>query len=315
MPCPFIQPPPLVARELFRYTHRMNERNKALIYLSLATVVWGSTFVILKLLLPRISPLVLVGSRFALAAIVAGVVLKLRGEEINRAMLRRGTVLGLVLMGGYIFQTVGLQYTGAGKSGFITTLYLVFVPMFSWPLSKQRPKWRIFVAIAISLGGVWLLADPEGALNPGDLITALSAVCFGAQLALIDHFMAKEGSVDASSGSVLGITVVQLVVVAVGAFALAPILEVPRFTFDLVSIGGLLYLAVVATVFVWLWQMKWQPVLGAEKASLLYVGEAIVAAAGGVIVFGESLPWYGYLGAGLILLAAVWTTLSDKQKS
>jgi len=293
----------------------MNERSKALVYLSLATVVWGSTFIVLKLLLPRISPLLLVGSRFAIAAIVAGVVLKLRGEGINRAMLRRGTVLGLVLMGGYIFQTLGLQYTGAGKSGFVTTLYLVFVPMFSWPLSKQRPQWRIFVAIAVSLGGVWLLADPRGALNPGDLITALSAVCFGAQLALIDHFMLKEGSVDAKSGSVLGITVVQLVVVAVGAFALAPLLEEPRFALDLPSLAGLLYLAVVATVFVWLWQMKWQPVLGAEKASLLYVGEAIVAAIGGVIVFGESLPWYGYLGAGLIMAAAAWTTMSGKQKS
>ncbi|MCX7022954.1 MAG: EamA family transporter, partial [bacterium] len=90
----------------------MDRTRKARAYLGVATVIWGSTFIVLKLLLTRATPWLLVGVRFSLAAAVCLVILLWRRWRVEGKVLRRGAFLGLLLLGGYALQTLGLVYTG-----------------------------------------------------------------------------------------------------------------------------------------------------------------------------------------------------------
>jgi len=285
----------------------MDRTGKARAYLGVATVIWGSTFIVLKLLLTRASPWLLVGVRFGLAAAACLVVVLWRRWRIEGKVLRRGAFLGLLLLGGYALQTLGLVYTGAGKSGFITALYVVLTPFFAWPVCGRRVRWRELAAAAVSLAGVYLLADPSGPVNPGDLLTLGSAAIFALHLAFIDRWASSEDTDDESQlRHEFTLTTVQMVVVGVGGLAFSPLLETPRLVLDAVSVPTFLYLSLAATVLVVFWQMRWQPKLGAGRAALIYVGEAVIAAAGGAVFFAERLPWYGYAGMGLILAAILW---------
>jgi drug/metabolite transporter (DMT)-like permease len=290
----------------------MDRTQKARAYLGVATVIWGSTFILLKLLLTRATPWLLVGVRFSLAAAACLVILLWRRWRIEGKVLRRGAFLGLLLLGGYALQTLGLVYTGAGKSGFITALYVVLTPFFAWPVCGRRIRLRELGAAAVSLAGVYLLADPSGPVNPGDLLTLGSAAIFALHLAFIDRWAPAEDTGDTPSEAVtqlrheFTLTTVQMVVVGAGGMALSPLLETPRLALDAVSVLAFLYLSLAATVLVVFWQMRWQPKLGAGRAALIYVGEAVIAAAGGAVFFAERLPWYGYAGMGLILAAILW---------
>ncbi|HUT99647.1 MAG TPA: DMT family transporter [bacterium] len=284
----------------------MDRTRKARAYLGVATVIWGSTFIVLKLLLTRATPWLLVGVRFGLAAAVCLAVLLWRRWRVEGKVLRRGAFLGLLLLGGYALQTLGLVHTGAGKSGFITALYVVLTPFFAWPVCGRRIRWRELGAAAVSLAGVYLLADPSGPVNPGDLLTLGSAAIFALHLAFIDRWAPAEENEDSQLRHEFTLTTVQMVVVGVGAMTLSPLLETPRLALDAVSIPAFLYLSLAATVLVVFWQMRWQPKLGAGRAALIYVGEAVIAAAGGAVFFAERLPWYGYAGMGLILAAILW---------
>jgi drug/metabolite transporter (DMT)-like permease len=285
----------------------MDRTGKARAYLGVATVIWGSTFIVLKLLLTRASPWLLVGVRFGLAAAACLVVLLWRRWRIEGRVLRRGAFLGLLLLAGYALQTLGLVHTGAGKSGFITALYVVLTPLFARPVCGRRIRWRELAAAAVSLAGVYLLADPSGPVNPGDLLTLGCAAVFALHLAFIDRW-APDGDADddAQLRHEFALTTVQMVVVGAGGLALSPLLETPQLALDAVSVPAFLYLSLAATVLVVFWQMRWQPKLGAGRAALIYVGEAVIAAAGGAIFFAERLPWYGYAGMGLILAAILW---------
>ncbi|MBD3369611.1 EamA family transporter [Candidatus Fermentibacteria bacterium] len=283
----------------------MDRRAKARLHLGLATLFWGLTFVVIRPLVAVVPPLPLVLLRFAVATLVVGGLLAARRLRLSRTVRRRGALMGLVLFGGYFLQTAGLQFTGAGKCAFITALYVVLTPLIVWPVMGRRPVRTEFMAAFLALAGMYLLSNPSSRLNPGDLLTLGSAFCWAIHLALIDrlHLPGKE----------LELCFVQLAVVTVVSLPLALVSGVPARAFDLRPVLGLLYLALPATALVVLWQFRWQPHLGAPSSALIYVGEAVVASTGGVILFGESLPWFGWLGGAMILASTGWSVYASRR--
>jgi drug/metabolite transporter (DMT)-like permease len=261
--------------------------------LGTATFFWGMTFVVIKPLVRSVPPLQLVALRFLAAAVLLAPLALRKGGIPGPRVLLRGAIMGLVLFGGYFLQTAGLVHTGAGKSAFITSLYVVFTPLVlactGW--GRVGPGMLAFALLAMT--GMYLLADPSGGLNPGDALTAGSALCWAVHLALIDRYSAR--------GQELGLCLVQLSVVGLVSLAASAAYGWGDVSLGAAELLGLLYLALPATVLVVMWQLRWQPLLGAGPSALIYIGEAVVAAAGGVLLFGESLPATGWVGAGLIL--------------
>ncbi|MCK4595121.1 DMT family transporter [bacterium] len=196
-----------------------------------------------------------------------------------------------------------------GNRGSSRRSCVVLTPLFAWPVCGRRVRFRGLAAACAALGGVYLLADPSGPLNLGDLLTLGSAATFALHLSFIDRWapLEKNGcQADSQLRHEFTLTTVQMIVVGAGGLLLSPLLEEPRLAFDPVSISAILYLSLAATVLVVFWQVRWQPMLGAGRAALIYVCEAVIAAAGGALFFAERLPWYGYTGMALILAAILW---------
>ncbi|NLP05835.1 DMT family transporter [Candidatus Fermentibacteria bacterium] len=278
----------------------MKNSTKAALFLSLGTAMWGSTFLVIKTLLDAMSTGVLLCLRFGVSsAVLLTTAVLARPVKDGPAplpfgkLLKPSLLIGLSLLGGYAFQTAGLQYTGPGKSAFITSLYVAFTPFAAWPINGRKPLPVHFLSVGAALLVVYLLSDPSGPLNLGDALTAVSAVFWALEIALIDRLFVK--------GSDLRITAMMLAVVAIGSVPLIPLLGGTRLEPGPAPALAMLYLAIPATSMLMYWQIRWQPSLGGSLSSLIYIGEAVVAAAGGAAFFGERFPLTGWIGSTLIV--------------
>jgi drug/metabolite transporter (DMT)-like permease len=275
--------------------------------LGVATLFWGMTFVVIKPLVRSVPPLPLVALRFLLAAALLAPAALRRSRRPSPGLLLRGVGMGVVLFGGYFLQTAGLVHTGAGKSAFITSLYVVLTPVVLAVTGWRRLPWHRHLPALGALGGMYLLADPSGGLNPGDALTVGSALCWAVHLALIDRYTTR--------GDELMLCLVQLATVGAVSLAAAAVSGWGSPGLGPAELLGLLYLALPATVLVVLWQLRWQPLLGAAPSALIYIGEAVVAAAGGVLLFGESMDARGWVGAAAILASTYWSVYAAQRRS
>ena len=168
----------------------MNPPNRrAEIALGGIAFIWGSTFVLVKSALDDISTVLFITLRFGVAALLLALIYR-RRLTLNRAAIAGGVFAGLFLFAGYWLQTAGLFYTTAAKSGFITGLYIVVVPLLSAVLYRKPPTPTEWAGVSVAAVGMSLMALPSGvfAVNPGDLLTLGCAFAFAVHLLLLAHY-------------------------------------------------------------------------------------------------------------------------------
>ncbi len=157
--------------------------------LLLSTVIWGSTFFILKNTLDEIPPCLLLCVRFLISALLFSLIFFKKRKLLTLKYLKAGAVTGLFLGASYIFQTVGLKYTTPGISAFLTTVYCVLVPFMCWAVKKKAPdKYNISAAVLCFLG-IGLISAGGGSVGfsfMGEGLTLLCGVFFAAQMVAID---------------------------------------------------------------------------------------------------------------------------------
>ncbi|MGH9628360.1 MAG: DMT family transporter, partial [Bryobacteraceae bacterium] len=161
--------------------------------LSLAGValIWGSTFVLVKSALDDISTLLFLALRFGIAsAILLAVFLWRRAPGARSLGWKGGILTGCFLLAGYVLQTVGLRYTTAAKSGFITGLYIVLVPLLAAAVFKRVPEVSEAAGAAIATAGLALmtLEGPSLQMGAGDLLTLGCAAAFAVHILLLGHY-------------------------------------------------------------------------------------------------------------------------------
>src|SRR5215469_9334849 len=163
--------------------------------LAVNTVIWGSTFVVVKGALADVSPLLFLALRFSLATAALLVVLgrPLRRRGLVGAEVRAGLLVGLFLFGGYYFQTVGLQFTTAPKSAFLTATSSVMVPLLARLVYRSRPQRSEVLGLLAATAGMGLmtLEGPLGSVNRGDLLTLCCAVAYAGHIVTLGHFSEK----------------------------------------------------------------------------------------------------------------------------
>lgn len=159
--------------------------------LLLASAVWGWTFVLVKDALREVGPFWFLALRFSLATLLSLPFLAGRPGARAWNTWRWGGLLGLALFGGYFLQTWGLVYTTAQKSGLITGLSVVLVPVIAWAFGR-RPTRRTWLGVALAAVGLFFLSLGGASLGEGtwfgDLLTALCAVAFALHLVLLDRY-------------------------------------------------------------------------------------------------------------------------------
>ena len=164
------------------------------IALILVCAVWGSTFTLVKEALGDVSALLFLSLRFGVATVALWIVLRLRGPlPMSGASLRAGVFTGLALFGGYLFQTLGLQFTTPARSAFLTGLFIVMVPVLVALRQRRTPPSSEALGILLAFAGMALLAGPFGAggTRTGDMLTIACAFCFAIHILLLSHYATR----------------------------------------------------------------------------------------------------------------------------
>lgn len=270
------------------------------IAIAIAAILYGSTFTIVQDALDDLTPSGLNVFRFALgAAVLAPFALTRswrgpapRSTDSRRTVFVAGLVIGAVATGAYFCQNLGLQHTSTSNSAFITGLFAVTTPVIESIVFRRAPRRAIWVAVAMSVFGLFLLTGAEPSLGFGDRVTLVTAVLFGFWFVLIGTFTNR---VD-----VIGLTAVQLAVVAALSLPIALVEGFGTITSEgvlAIVLTGIGCSAIAFSFSVWA-----QRAIEPSRASLLNLLEPIVAGIIGYAV-GERLGSVGYVGAALILAA------------
>jgi drug/metabolite transporter (DMT)-like permease len=293
--------------------------------LAATTVVWGSTFLVVKDLVAAdgaaIPSFLLVGARFVAAALVV-LAARFALEGRNLAFpWKRGGILGVLTSVGYAFQTTGLEHTTPSRSAFITNISLLFVPIFGLALGSARPSRALWAGIACALGGLYLLEFPWDAPAPshgagmdphlyGDLLTLGCAAFFAMQILATEAYSPKE--------PLLSLVFVQFLTCGIFAFGLSLGFERAQPWPDIAKLApaqlwGLAYLTFAATA-ACLLVMAWaQRYTSATRAALIFMLEPVFAAIFAFVLAGERFTAAQWIGAALVFVGILFAEMKSKQ--
>lgn len=266
----------------------------AVVALVAATAVWGSTFVVTKQSLQQITPATFLAWRFGIAATVLVAIRPARVRALTSRERRQGVALGLLLGSGFLLQTIGLQSTSAGVSGFLTGTAVILTPVAAAALFSEHVGVAGWVAVGVAAVGVVLVAGGGSlTLTPGALLTLAGAVCFTGHITGLSQWATKDNA--------YGVTALSVSVAAVACGVTAV------FAGDLtlpptgVAWGAVIYLALAATCVGFVVQAWAQSALTAAAAAVIMTMEPLFAAVFGGVVAGEFLAASGWVGGGLIV--------------
>lgn len=276
--------------------------NAGLIY---AAAIWGSTFFIVKNSLDYIDPVILVGYRFLLAAAVLGVWLIHKRKKLF-ADIVPGLILGFLLWVLYVPQTVGLGFTTASNSAFITGLFVLFVPIFSLLLFGKRPRLRDLLAIVVSLGGLWFLTGGLVNANKGDMLTLITAIVYAVHILYVDKY--RKRGVDPYV-----IAFQQFLFVGLASVVVGSVLQLPFGIGSTTTIWVVVFLALFPTFSAFVIQMVAQRIVNPVRVSLIFALEPVFAALFAWTVGGEIFAPGRAVGGLLIVAAMVVSAIPENR--
>jgi drug/metabolite transporter (DMT)-like permease len=288
--------------------------------LIVVTLIWGATFAIVKLALSNVSPMVFISIRFSLAAILLLPFFLAKSRSITRTALLSGLFLGFMYLLEFSTQTIGLQFTTATKSGFITGTFILFTPIFQYLFEKKKPGRGNLIGVLFVLTGLVVLSSKgDSALdvfkeigsgfNRGDFLTLLSAVFYAMYIVYLDIVSKKCDYLilvflQISTTAVLGI-------ISVILFS-ATGLENFKFVFSGNLIFAFLYTSILATLLTTILQTKYQKIVTPIKAGIIFSFEPIFSAAFAYCFINEKISRFSFIGGILIFAGLLVTELFDK---
>jgi drug/metabolite transporter (DMT)-like permease len=282
----------------------VSNRGRAELALVGVTVIWGTTFVLVKNALVDVSTILFLAMRFALAGMVLAAVYR---KSMRRIGIWPGVAAGCLLFVAYYFQTTGLELTSPSKSAFLTGLSIPMVPLAGSLVYRIRPRIFEAVGVAIATLGMALMTLPSAGfeISRGDWLSILCAVAFAIHIVLVSHYAPMVGFET--------IAVVQVAVAALLGTLFFRSAEPLRLHWNPVVVAavvvtGLLATAVAFTTMAWAQQYT-----TATRSALIFALEPVVAWVTSYVLFGETLNWRGQLGAGLILAGVLVVELRSAE--
>lgn len=283
----------------------MTIRTRAEAVLLATTFIWGSTFVIVKIGLEDMSAFPLVAIRFTVAALFFSLVFRKALFPLTRSMIIKGSILSLFLFLGFITQTVGLNFTTASKSAFITGMMVVVVPILQIFVERRPPKVGNMIGVVLVCVGLWLLTSPSGStFNVGDALTLVCAFTFGCYIVYLDIV-----SRDMTAAQ---LTFLQSAATAAFAWVAVLVFGETRMEFTQEAILAIAYLTIFATVVSTFVQTKFQKDTTPTRAVVIFSIEPVIASTLAYFVLSEVMGGMGMAGGGLILLGVLVSELSDR---
>ena len=272
--------------------------------LLLTAAIWGFAFVVVKDSLDYIGAVYMIAIRYSMAALVMALIFIKKWRLFNKQYLFHGLLTGLFLFIAYTTQTIGCDYTTAGKNAFLTTVYVILIPLISWVLYKTRPGWYVFVAAILSMTGIGLLALGTGdtaGLNKGDVLTLVCGLFY----ALHIIWTAKYNE---QGDDTLFLTLLQFVVCAVLGWIFAPLYDGTFPTTGIQNprvILSMLYLGLLSTMLCFSLQNIGLKYVQSSLASLFLSFESVFGVLFSTLFLHEKLTLRMGIGCVLIFVAVV----------
>jgi len=271
-----------------------NEKFKAISFLLLVTVIWGTTFPIQKLVLTDISPFVFNSIRFWIAAFFSFFFTK-------KHSFKYGIILGIVMGIAYLTQTWGITITTASKSGFITSLYIVIVPLFSFFIEKERVTTLQKIGFPLSLLGLYLLAGGIEGFNLGDLLNLICAMCFAFHIVLITKFSKQTDEKSILFYQFIAAAAVNTIFSFNDSWAMSP-----------AGWGVVVYMAIFPSVIALFIQLKYQKKVGSNTSSLIFLGEPLFSMLFAFLILAERMNLEQSIGVAVLMFSIMIASLDKK---
>ena len=292
-----------------------NKAMQANFMMLLAASIWGFAFVAQRVGMQTMGPHWFNSLRFfiGVVALTPVVIWMDRAQaksstegpkSSTKTLLMGGAVAGLLLFIGATFQQVGLQYTTAGKAGFITGMYIFFVPLIGL-FFRMKTGLGTWLGAAIALWGLYLLSINEDfTLSKGDTLQLICAVAFAGHVLMIGYLASRMDTVKLS--------LVQFFVAGLLAMILALYFE--QLTWGMIKSTAvpLLFAGVMSTGIAYTLQTIAQQHAHPSHAAIILSSEGVFAVIGGFLLLNEVLPAQGLLGCGLILVGMLMSQLMPR---
>lgn len=269
-----------------------------------STGIWGYGFIATRWTLEGLDPYWSNALRFGFAGLLSLPLLLYKKSFVRpNNILKKAFISSLFLLGILLFQTIGLSLTTVAKSGFITTLYTLFIPIITMLVFKKVYRASFWFLIFMALIGMALMCNLElKDLNRGDLLTLLCSVCAALHIIYIGHVA---NSID----SAIEFNFLQSFFVGILSLPIALVFSGPIDFMAALAVGkvgiGLFYLVVISSMISFTVQVVAQKKIPDHIAGLVFLMESPFAAFFGFLMLGESLNDMNIVGAGLIILSVL----------
>lgn len=286
----------------------MKNQLRGSVMLLLAALFWGIAFAAQSKGMDYVGPFTFNGARsfLGVAVLIPLWVLMGRRQPAEgydaKALWLGGSLCGLMLFAATTLQQFGLVTTSAGKSGFLTALYIVLVPLFGIFL-HHRVGLNVWLAVVLATGGLYLLCAVDGfELAPGDVVTLLCAVCFAFQIMLVDKFAPRTNP--------LLLCAVQFMVVGILSTPLMFLFETPSLAGLWEARIPLLYTGIMSSAVAYSLQIIGQRDTEPALASLLMSFESVFSVLAGALLLQERLSVPELCGCVLVFAAILLAQFS-----
>lgn len=288
---------------------------KSSMLLFLAAFIWGVAFVAQSVGMDYMGPLSFNGARFLMGSVVLLPLVIYRRQKNRKAgipapdtkiTIKGGICCGLALCTAALLQQYGIMYTTVGKAAFITTLYIIMVPIFGIFLKKIVPG-KVWIGAVIAAFGMYLLCMSERlALSKGDGLVFICAIIFSVHILVIDYFSPKADGVE--------ISCIQFLTVGVIASIGALLFENPQLSQFIAGIIPLAYAGILSSGVAYTLQVVGQKNVEPTVASLILSLESVVSMLAGWVILHQALTGRELFGCMLVFAAVILVQLPDKRK-
>ena len=270
----------------------------------IVTLIWGTTFVAQNLAMAAMGPAMFTGIRFLIGTLVVLPFalaewqrLKQQNIHFDRTDLLIGLGLGGILFFGALCQQTGMVTTSVSNAGFLTALYVPIVPALVWVFQGKRPHGSLWPAVALSMGGTWLLGGGElSKFNSGDVWVMVGTLFWAAHILVIGRAADRKTAP-------LVVACLQFLVCGLLGCAWGLATEPFELTKALTAVGPIAYSGVLSVGIAFTLQVVAQRYTPPSDAAILMSGEMLVAAIAGAVYLGEQLNAMQWLGGVMILVA------------
>ena len=282
----------------------MQENHKYNIYMFIATIFFGMTYVLTKICLNYSTELHIISFRFSIAFIISLIFLYKNIFPIKIKELLYSFILGMILFLVFIAMTIGVKYTTATNASFLISLSVIFIPFFSWIFNKEKLKKNIFVVIFIALIGIILLTlDKNLQFHIGDILCLICAILFTFHVILTERIVKNNNPV--------ALSVLQFAWVSLFSFLLQYPIEnfvIPKnkiFWLSMVLLG------VFCTAFGYIVQTIAQKNLSSTVVGFILSLEPVFSGIFGYFFLNEYLSFQQYIGAFLLLISVIYVSVKN----